>query len=161
MWTKYASMCRQQGKMSMSRRVLCNLLKLPPNSPLDSVRAPLDKPLLALAVCKQNWADGFRRAAYTTVKSLASAMHTLLERPGSGGGGGGGGGGVGGVDAAATSAQLEPMLRLTAKCYLKLGDWNVELQQTMPIAANAAAARMRHASRHPHAQRFAAQFYIV
>ncbi|KAI6224301.1 Serine/threonine-protein kinase TOR [Aphelenchoides fujianensis] len=134
MWVKFASMCRQQNKMSMSRRVLCNLLGEPEGTALDQVEIPLDKPFLALAVCKQNWVDGFKRNAYTSVTKLASTVHRLIDKSRD----------------SISEYQLEPMRHLTAKCYLKLGDWNMELQSMIPQPS---AVRMRHPSRHPHAQR--------
>lgn len=96
MWVKFSSLCRHEGKMSMSRRVLCSLMDLPEDSPLENVSVPLEKPFLALAVCKQNWADGHRRNAYESVERLASAMHRLIRNSGS-----------------AAKSQLEPMMHLT------------------------------------------------
>ncbi|KAI6231501.1 Serine/threonine-protein kinase TOR [Aphelenchoides besseyi] len=134
MWVKFASMCRQQGKMSMSRRVLCNLLGQPEGTELQHIEIPLDKPFLALSICKQNWVDNHHRAAYTSVANLASTLHQLIDKNRD----------------SISEYQLDPMRHLTAKCYLKLGDWNIELQS---LVVQQQATRMRNPSRHPHAQR--------
>lgn len=82
--------------MSMSRRVLCSLMDLPDETPLENVTIPLEKPFLALAICKQNWADGHRKNAYESVDRLAKTMTRLIRNSGS-----------------ATKSQLEPMMHLT------------------------------------------------
>lgn len=43
---KFASLCRQQGKMSMCKAVLRELLNLSPNVKLTEASAPYDKPYL-------------------------------------------------------------------------------------------------------------------
>ncbi|CAD5209675.1 unnamed protein product [Bursaphelenchus xylophilus] len=132
MWVKFASLCRREGRMATSRRVFCSLLDLSENSPLDQVKIPVDKPFLSLALCKQVWADGNKNTAYNNVKSLASTLHRLIETN----------------SGMLSKEHLENMTHITAKCYLKLGDWNMELQ---PLFANSLPPS--RTSRHPHSQR--------
>lgn len=132
MWVKFSSLCRREGKLSMSRRVLCSLMDLPSEDMLKTVPIPLDKPFLALAICKQNWADGDVKGAYKATQDLAVHMHGLIRNSG------------------LSESQLDPLRHLTAKCYMKLGDWypqsGIAPQATVNI-------RTRNPSKHPHAQK--------
>lgn len=130
MWVKFASLCRREGKTSMSRRVLCSLLDLPNEETLKSVDIPLDKPFLALAICKQNWADGDTRGAYKSAQELALSLLSLIRNSG------------------LSKSQLEPLKHLTAKCYMKLGDW---FAHSGMLPQN--TVRTRNPSKHPHAQK--------
>lgn len=134
MWVKFSSLCRHESKMSTSRRVLCSLMDLPEDTPLENVSIPLDKPFLALAISKQNWEDGHKRIAYEAVERLAIKMYQLIQQS---------------SHDPANKSQLEPMMHLTAKCYLKLGDW----YSALPIQQT--TVRTRNPSRHPHAQKLA------
>lgn len=60
MWVKFASMCRRQGKNTMARAVLCSLMDLPSEDMLKTVDIPLDKPFLALAICKVRFKHFFK-----------------------------------------------------------------------------------------------------
>lgn len=132
MWVKFSSLCRKEGKMGMSRRVLCSLLDLPDTTPLETVKVPVDKPFLSLAVCKQVFSDGAKTVAYNSLKNLAATLHRLIDKN----------------QALLAPDKLLSMKHITAKCYLKLGDWNMELR---PVFTNPQLPA--HAStRHPHSQ---------
>uniref|UniRef100_A0A914I1V5 Serine/threonine-protein kinase TOR n=1 Tax=Globodera rostochiensis TaxID=31243 RepID=A0A914I1V5_GLORO len=65
------------------------------------LEVPSDVPLEKL------WSDGHRRTAFTQLEQLTQNMRRCIE-----------------CSRTLTRDQLEPHLRLTAKCYLKLGEWH-------------------------------------
>ncbi|VDK68536.1 unnamed protein product [Litomosoides sigmodontis] len=109
LWIKFSSLCRQYGKLSMSRRVLADLLGLKRNEKLHEItNLPMDKPLLVLAVCKQYWAENLTELACNTLEQLTNkfeAQKIEIKRN-------------------------SEMCRLVAKCCLKLGDWYDTLPQS-------------------------------
>uniref|UniRef100_A0A1I7WNC5 FAT domain-containing protein n=1 Tax=Heterorhabditis bacteriophora TaxID=37862 RepID=A0A1I7WNC5_HETBA len=64
---KFSSLCRKQGKLSMCRGVLRELLDLDANAPLHTV----------LALCKQLWMDDLRGAAVSTLEALVRHLDRL------------------------------------------------------------------------------------
>ncbi|VIO96237.1 Uncharacterized protein BM_BM1727 [Brugia malayi] len=102
LWIKFSSLCRQYGKLSMSRRILADLLGLKRNEELHEISdLPMDKPSLVLAVCKQYWAENLNELACNTLEKLINQFE---------------------VDKREVKKNSE-MCRLMAKCCLKLGDW--------------------------------------
>uniref|UniRef100_A0A915E5G1 Serine/threonine-protein kinase TOR n=1 Tax=Ditylenchus dipsaci TaxID=166011 RepID=A0A915E5G1_9BILA len=116
LWIKFSSLCRRQNKLSMSRNVLQSLLNISPETPLEAIQMPLDKPQLSLAVCKQLWTEGHRRSAFGHLENLTGTLHRLFSQQ---------------------AVPFEPTARITAKCYLKLGEWHSLLQ---PLAMNLPSA---------------------
>ncbi|VBB33194.1 unnamed protein product, partial [Acanthocheilonema viteae] len=102
LWIKFSSLCRQYGKLSMSHRILADLLGIKRNEKLHEIKnLPMDKPSLVLAVCKQYWAENLTELACNTLERLTSqfeAKKTEIKKN-------------------------SEMCRLMAKCCLKLGDW--------------------------------------
>ncbi|CAD5206660.1 unnamed protein product [Bursaphelenchus okinawaensis] len=131
MWVKFASLCRREGRNATSRRVFCSLLDQPENKALDEIKIPHDKPFLSLALCKQVWADGNKDVAYNNVKALASNMRKLIMENSN----------------RLSKENLENVTHITARCYLKLGDWNAE---RFPSFSNVVPSKP---SKHPHSQR--------
>jgi FKBP12-rapamycin complex-associated protein len=80
LWIKFASICRQENKHTVARSVLRSLLEVGEDQPLTNVQIPLDKPQLALSVCKQLWTDGQRRQAFSNLENLTQTMHRLVDR---------------------------------------------------------------------------------
>ncbi|CAI4230041.1 unnamed protein product [Auanema sp. JU1783] len=97
---KFASLCRQQGKLSMCRAVLRDLLNVSPDTPLDKATAPTDKPQLVLAFCKQLWIDNSKQNAVHTLDGLVK--HIERYPP---------------------NNYTSENSRLCAKAYLKLAQW--------------------------------------
>ncbi|EGT38365.1 hypothetical protein CAEBREN_29363 [Caenorhabditis brenneri] len=108
---KFSSMCRKQGKNSMSRAVLRELLNLPTNADLMGARAPYDKPLLVLALAKQLYQDDQKDAAIRALEELANHWNKRVNpipQPS-------------GKELVPPSTK-EPA-RICAKVLLKLGEW--------------------------------------
>ncbi|UMM14075.1 hypothetical protein L5515_002037 [Caenorhabditis briggsae] len=108
---KFASMCRKQGKSSMSRAVLRELLSLPANADLMCAKAPYDKPLLVLALAKQLYQDEQKDAAIRALEELANHWNKRINPiPHSTG------------KEMVPPSTKEPA-RICAKVLLKLGEW--------------------------------------
>lgn len=108
---KFSSMCRKQGKNSMSRAVLQELLSLPANSDLVRAKAPFDKPLLVLALAKQLYQDDHKDEAIRALEDLANHWNKRIN-----------------PIPKATGRELIPPstkepARICAKVLLKLGEW--------------------------------------
>ncbi|EFO21688.2 phosphatidylinositol 3 [Loa loa] len=108
LWIKFSSLCRQYGKLSMSRRVLADLLGLKRSEELHEItNLPMDKPSLVLAICKQYWAENLTELACNTLGKLIDQFETEKRE----------------------IKKNSEMCRLVAKCCLKLGDWYDTLPQ--------------------------------
>uniref|UniRef100_F1KPT5 Serine/threonine-protein kinase TOR n=1 Tax=Ascaris suum TaxID=6253 RepID=F1KPT5_ASCSU len=102
LWIKFSSLCRRQGKLTMSERILSSLLGLGQGVKLHEVGSlPMDKPSLVLAICKQLWIEKHEQLACSTLEALVAQ----LERD------------------KAVIKMSEEMSHLVAKCCLKLGEW--------------------------------------
>ncbi|KAM3720293.1 Target of rapamycin [Dirofilaria immitis] len=113
LWIKFSSLCRQYGRLSMSRRVLADLLGLKRNEELHKVlNLPMDKPSLVLAVCKQYWAENLTELACNTLEALINQFENDKRE----------------------IKKNSEMCRLVAKCCLKLGDWYDTLPQSVKDA---------------------------
>ncbi|CAK5074309.1 unnamed protein product [Meloidogyne enterolobii] len=116
-WIKFAALCRREGKQAIARNILRSLLDVSGDVPVDKLNIPFDKPQLALAVCKQIWCEGQKRTAFSHLEQLTKTLHRLIERN----------------RLVYPREQLEPLARITAKCYLKLGEWQESLLQQQAI----------------------------
>lgn len=92
----------------MATRVLKSLLEVTQDSALEKTQIPMDKPHLALAVCKHLWEEGKKPTAFNNLEKLTLNLHRLIECN----------------RQTLTRDHLESMARVTAKCYLKLGEWH-------------------------------------
>lgn len=108
---KFASMCRKQGKSSMSRAVLRELFAVPPDTDLLTCKATFDKPLLALGLAKQLYSDGHKDQAIRGLEEFAgywekrgnpTPSYVVRDVP---------------------MPQLKEPARVCAKLLLKLGEW--------------------------------------
>ncbi|KAL3123620.1 hypothetical protein niasHT_002511 [Heterodera trifolii] len=135
LWVKFAALCRHEGRqVTVSRNVIRSLLEVPPDTPLEKVPIPLplEKTQLALALCKQLWVDSHRRTALVQLEQLTQTLHRCIERN----------------RTMLTREQLEPHARLTAKCYLKLGEWHDSITaiQSPLVSTSTPPITSRHGS---------------
>uniref|UniRef100_A0A158R4T6 Serine/threonine-protein kinase TOR n=1 Tax=Syphacia muris TaxID=451379 RepID=A0A158R4T6_9BILA len=126
LWIKFASLCRRQGNLSMSRRVLNKTLGLAEGKVLHEIgfdALPIENPSLILAVCKQLWAEKRGDKACDILEKLVQKYHeakllmvsTDSRSP---------------VIARQQFHQLQQVMKMNpdwnrtmAKCCLKLGQW--------------------------------------
>ncbi|KAE9555270.1 hypothetical protein FO519_001521 [Halicephalobus sp. NKZ332] len=134
MWIKFAGLCRKRGKPNIANRVLLNLIGIKDESVrLIEVPFPADKPPLALAICKQLWNENYKQAAIEKLEVLTANLNKLIRHNE--------------AFNRMTRDQMEPYYRVTAKCYLKLGDWQSMFGSGRGIhSANQSPLPSRHPS---------------
>ncbi|KAH9264533.1 hypothetical protein BASA83_012004 [Batrachochytrium salamandrivorans] len=118
-WIKFANLCRKSGRMNLSQRTLSGLLAEPMqefiNTPFD-----VNPPSVVYACLKHLWATGQREAAYVQMKEFTNGLVSKL----------------GGsprndlalhLDASNTKDGVSSLSSQLARCFLKLGDWQIAL----------------------------------
>lgn len=119
---KFSSMCRKQGKHSMSRAVLRDLLSLPANTDLMCAKAPYDKPLLVLALAKQLYQDEQKDAAIRALEELANHWNKRVNP----------------IPLPTGKEMVPPSTkepaRICAKVLLKLGEWTELKAKNMSVS---------------------------
>ncbi|CAI2299504.1 unnamed protein product [Caenorhabditis sp. 36 PRJEB53466] len=120
---KFSSMCRKQGKNSMSCAVLRELLSLPADAKLITARPPFDKPLLVLALAKQLYQDNDKAAAIGALTELANHWDKRVNPIPQ----------VSGKELV-PPATKEPA-RICAKVLLKLGEWTEVMTKNATVGA--------------------------
>ncbi|KAL2916207.1 phosphatidylinositol kinase-related protein kinase tor1 [Polyrhizophydium stewartii] len=120
-WISFANLCRKSGRMNLSAKTLMGLL----NEPVQGFAAiPLatNPPQVVYACLKHLWASGSREAAYAQMREFTNLLVARLgETPSTD---------------AVTSVEAEhdpnghaPLLSRLARCFLKLGDWQIALRE--------------------------------
>ncbi|KAH1016334.1 serine/threonine-protein kinase Tor isoform X2 [Dendroctonus ponderosae] len=104
-WLKYASLCRKNGSVKPSHKTLVMLLgydpELAPDKPL-----PVSQPQVTFAYCKHLWQVGDKHRAFDQLQTFLNA-YVQLE----------------GIE-----SSVEDRQRLLARCFLKLGSWQENLE---------------------------------
>lgn len=104
-WLKYASLCRKNGSLKLSHKTLLMLLEYDPESYLDKP-LPVTQPHVTFAYCKHLWQVDQKKRAYDQLQMFLKS-YVKME----------------GID-----SSLEERQRLLARCYLKLGSWQENLE---------------------------------
>ncbi|KAL1494336.1 hypothetical protein ABEB36_009951 [Hypothenemus hampei] len=128
-WLKYASLCRKNRSVKPSHKTLVMLLgydpEFAPEKPL-----PVSQPHVTYAYCKHLWQVGEKRHAYDQLQTFLGSyvqmdpidvkVPSQMERfrPGS----------RGQIEEEGLEATQEERNRLLARCYLKLGTWQENLE---------------------------------
>jgi FKBP12-rapamycin complex-associated protein len=130
MWIKFAGLCRKKGKPEIAARTLRNLIDAPEGADLHNIQLPYDRPQLTLAIIKQIWNENHRSNAIEKLEILTSQLMKALQ------------------SAPITPDQIQPIARVTAKCYVLLGDWQSSYGTHGHgiHSANASPSPSRHAS---------------
>ena len=68
-WLKYASLCRNSGRLQLSKKTLGQILGIDPNANLDKP-LPTEHPQAAFSFCKHLWAADKKDTAYGQLKVL-------------------------------------------------------------------------------------------
>ncbi|XP_058826350.1 serine/threonine-protein kinase Tor [Topomyia yanbarensis] len=105
-WLKFASLCRKSGSLKLSEKTLVMLLRYDPTQYPDH---PLEylEPDISFAYTKHTWMAGERQQAYDQLNRLVADIST-----------------EGNFD---PDEKVENR-RLLARCYMKLGQWQNQLQ---------------------------------
>ena len=109
LWLEYATLARKSGKLALSLKVLTALVGFEPTLLVSLPPAPLPTslPQLTYACLKHLYAAGNQRSAFNRLSELLNSDTMTAEetRPG----------------------EKEAKDKLRARCYLKLGTWQMEL----------------------------------
>jgi FKBP12-rapamycin complex-associated protein len=122
-WVKFASICRRSDKMALSERTLRSILS---HDPAYSTDEPLsDKyPSVTFAFVKHLWQTGERDRAFDLLSKFVHTLQPLTP-----------------------ATQNTQDTRLLARCYQKLGDWRLQLEErggSVPSRGPAISAILQH-----------------
>jgi FKBP12-rapamycin complex-associated protein len=140
-WLKFAELCRKEGKLQLTLKTLSSLMQVSPALFIarPELSLPVDYPQMTLSCLDYLWASGYQLEAFQRLSELTnsevfsnleakqaaqlqsqqqqqaaqSPLHTPLQR----------------LSMSAESANLTAveLQKLRAKCYLKLGCWQIEM----------------------------------
>lgn len=112
-WLKYASLCRRNGRLALSKKTLVMLLGQDP-SENSKVPLPTVHPHVSFAYSKHMWRDGHREDAFRQLHHLVqTSLHPLASRNW----------------APEDAHKSQELCKLLARCYLKLGEWQETLHE--------------------------------
>ncbi|KAJ8330853.1 phosphatidylinositol kinase- protein kinase tor1 [Batrachochytrium dendrobatidis] len=122
-WVKFANLCRKSGRMNLSQKTLSRLLVVP-SSDFMFTSFEENHPAVIYACMKHLWATGKRTQAFNQMKDFANSLVLKL-----------------GSDAREEKATYmdfnrpdnppSPMSSQVARCFLKLGDWQMALNNPL------------------------------
>eukprot|EP00842_Homolaphlyctis_polyrhiza_P006138 jgi/Hompol1/6525/HPOL_002279-RA len=128
-WIKFANLCRKSGRLGLSYKSLSALLT---ESDKDFTKLSLETnpPGVIYACLKYLWASGKHESAYSQMKTFTS---TLVDKVGPG---------ILGEDnqqnlkllSESKDPNTTQLLSQLARCYLKLGDWRIALNEELSEA---------------------------
>ncbi|KAI0064021.1 atypical/PIKK/FRAP protein kinase [Artomyces pyxidatus] len=112
MWIKFANLCRKSDRMPLAEKTINSLLlqerhtKAPPN--------------VVYAQLKYMWASGAKDESLTFLRQFSASLSRDLqaETP------------ERGVRPGVSRQKLDELSRLLARCYFKLGEWQMELKDS-------------------------------
>ncbi|GFN76929.1 mechanistic target of rapamycin (serine/threonine kinase) [Plakobranchus ocellatus] len=110
-WLKYASLCRKNDRLALSHKTLVTLLGVDPARQPDHM-VPTTHPKVTFAYFKHMWLDNHKREAYSKLQHFVRQSLPTKSLQ------------IMGADETAQRAKLN---QLTARCYLRLGQWSEEL----------------------------------
>lgn len=122
MWIKFANLCRKSGRLSLSQKFLTSLLNSTgPDFHADTTH---NAPPVLYAYLKHMWATGTKEDAFQKMKDLTKNLVDKL--------------GITHshdvqlfIDNSKGDANKLAMVKLLARCYLKLGEWQVALHEEL------------------------------
>ena len=126
MWIKFANLCRKSGRLGLSFRTLAGLLNTESRDLgiLDMLNNP---PQVIYACLKHTWASGVKEVREHALKQIREFTSTLVDR-------------LGIATLTDINYQIESnkgdqtklnLVKLLARCYLKLGEWQSALQDEL------------------------------
>ncbi|KAF6208231.1 hypothetical protein GE061_016683 [Apolygus lucorum] len=111
-WLKYASLCRKSGRLALSHKTLVMLMGTDPSVNVDQP-LPTNFPQVTYAFTKHLWTSGEKNRAYSQLNQFVQTAQNLSAIH------------LSGPD---EFKQPELRRRLFARCYMKLGSWQEQLQ---------------------------------
>ncbi|KAJ3030013.1 UNVERIFIED_CONTAM: phosphatidylinositol kinase- protein kinase tor1, partial [Siphonaria sp. JEL0065] len=124
MWIKFANLCRKSNKLGLSFKTLTKLLSVESND-LGILDTSNNPPHVIYACLKHAWASGVREVKDHAFDQLRQFTKTLVDRLG-----------VTSlhdittqIETYKTDAERQSIIKLLARCYLKLGEWQESLEE--------------------------------
>ncbi|KAJ3290058.1 phosphatidylinositol kinase- protein kinase tor1 [Borealophlyctis nickersoniae] len=123
MWIKFANLCRKSGRLSLSYKTLSGLLTADTKD-FSNLDTAANAPQVVYACLKHLWASGSKEHAFHQMKEFT---RSVVER-------------LGVSTLNDISFQIEcnrgdagklAFVNLLARCYLKLGEWQTNLQEEL------------------------------
>jgi FKBP12-rapamycin complex-associated protein len=112
-WITFGNLCRKSERMGLGAKTLSNLLERPV-ADFASPELLVNEESVVYACLKHLWASGNQQKAFEQMKAFANIISTKI-----------------GIKSLADIANRTntPSLKLLARCYLKIGDWQVGMQE--------------------------------
>ncbi|TPX35002.1 hypothetical protein SmJEL517_g02512 [Synchytrium microbalum] len=121
MWIKFANLCRKTGRFSLSHRTLVALLNPEATDFTQQLDTVNNAPQVVYACLKHMWATVSKDHVFTQLKQFTVS---LVQRQG-----------LASHDVSVVAVANDPnrlaQMRLLARCYNKLGEWQLSLQEEM------------------------------
>ncbi|KIK61711.1 hypothetical protein GYMLUDRAFT_42743 [Collybiopsis luxurians FD-317 M1] len=117
MWIKFANLCRKSDRMVLAEKTLESLLSNDKNrNPIREQQSLKASPDVVYAHLKYMWATGLQQESFNYLKEFSAKvsndmMENDLQR------------------SSALKQRGDQLSRLLARCYFKLGDWQVQLHE--------------------------------
>uniref|UniRef100_A0A0K2TDA5 Serine/threonine-protein kinase TOR n=2 Tax=Lepeophtheirus salmonis TaxID=72036 RepID=A0A0K2TDA5_LEPSM len=116
-WLKYASLCRKSGRLQLSNKTLVTILGTDPAENSNS-RLPTTHPRASFAYCKHLWASDLKERALLRLEEFVSQyleplIYPMNQNP---------------KNDEESGKEKRELNQLLARCYLKLGQWQENLQ---------------------------------
>eukprot|EP00158_Paraphelidium_tribonemae_P009901 Partr_v1_DN28994_c0_g1_i3_m24719 putative Phosphatidylinositol 3-kinase len=117
MWIKFANLCRKSGRNGVSSKILTNLLQADPSKAENLRTGPPD---VVYAWLKHSWATESKPHTFSMLKDFTASLTKIVDthraNPTF-------------VDEIAQHRALEKNMKVLARCYLKLGEWQSVLEE--------------------------------
>lgn len=110
-WLKYASLCRKSGRLGLSHKTLEMLMGVDP-SKQPHKHLPTDMPMVTFAYIKHMWLCNQKQDSFTKLHLFI--QQTLLQKEAH-------------LQNSGDTAALTEIRKLLSRCYLKQGNWLLEL----------------------------------
>ncbi|KAI8609347.1 hypothetical protein BC830DRAFT_1151012 [Chytriomyces sp. MP71] len=125
-WIKFANLCRKQGNFRLADGTLSRLLLIPKdeNGALDVSRNP---PSVVYACLKHTWASNGKEGKERAFEEMRQFTMNIIDRLG-----------IESLsemaslkDSNTEDSEMQMLFKLLARCYLKLGEWQTELEEDL------------------------------
>ncbi|XP_029434781.1 serine/threonine-protein kinase mTOR isoform X2 [Rhinatrema bivittatum] len=110
-WLKYASLCGKSGRLALAHKTLVLLLGVDPSRQLDHP-LPMVHPQVTYAYMKHMWKSARKIDAFQHMQHFVQTMQQQAQH----------------AIAAEDQQHKQELHKLMARCFLKLGEWQLNLQ---------------------------------
>ncbi|KAI9000239.1 armadillo-type protein [Gaertneriomyces semiglobifer] len=123
MWIKFSNLCRKSGRLGLSYKTLSGLLESE-SKDFNSLAIREETPQVVYACLKHLWASGSKDQSFGQMKEFT---RTIVDQLGIST--------LNDIHSHIEGSQADPgkgeLVKLLARCYLKLGEWQTALQEEL------------------------------